>query len=387
MRIAIGVHGRFSAFNIATGLMELEQDIRLFTNYPPSTVERFGIPARLANGFVTHGLASRIAGRVFREKRPEGVESLLHTSFGTWFARQIRNEPFDVAYCWSGVAEEAFRDTRSRKVLNRSSVHIRVQHHLLAAESARAGREIDMPVQWRIDREEREYGLADVIIVPSVSASASFEATPVADRVRVVPLTARSAQWRPAREVVDERIRRVESGERLRILFVGALSFRKGMYDLARVVERMSPGMDFRFTGFVMPECRDLVARLEGRARFDGHVSEQQLVESYAWADILVCPSIEDGFGVVLSHAQAAGIPFIASTNTGGPDLLTMGGKGWIVPIRAPGAIEERLSSCDANRKELGAMVHDLYSRPIQRSWQDVAREVLACFSADRVTR
>jgi alpha-maltose-1-phosphate synthase len=384
MRIAIGVHGRFSAFNIGTGLLELGEDIRVFTNYPPAAVERFGVPAALTEGFVTHGVAARIAGRIFRGGRPDGVEAALHRSFGRWLARQIGNEAFDVAYCWSGVAEETFARTGSQKILNRSSVHIQAQYDLLHEESQRVGLDIDMPGRWRIEREKREYAAADVIIVPSISARESFGGTPVSERVRVVPLTAATRQWRPARSVIEERLQRIARGARLRVLFVGALSYRKGMFDLERVVESMSGSMDFRFTGGVMRECAALAARMESRARFDGHVPESALPASYAWADVLVCPSIEDGFGVVLAHAQAAGIPFIASTNTGGRDLLALGGKGWIVPIRSPAAIQDRLSWCDANRNELSALVENLYAHPVQRSWRDVALDFVQCARGER---
>jgi glycosyltransferase involved in cell wall biosynthesis len=380
MRVAIGVHGRFSAFNIATGLIELGHDIRLFTNYPSSAVARFGVPADLTEGFTTHGVATRIAGRIFRGRRPDAVEAALHRTFGKWLAARTRDLTFDILYCWSGIAEEAFAITPSRKVLNRSSVHIQRQYDLLHEESQRVGTSIDMPGAWRIEREKREYAAADVIIVPSISARQSFEGTPVSAHVRVAPLTARAAQWRPAQGVVEQRVRRIESGARLRVLFVGAVSYRKGMFDIARVVESMSNSVDFRFTGEVMRECAGLAGRLEGRAQFEGHVPESALPASYAWADVLLCPSIEDGFGVVLAHAQVAGIPFIASTNTGGPDLIALGGKGWIVPIRAPDAIEERLAWCDAHREELAAVVRDLWAHPVERSWQDVARDVAACF-------
>src|SRR5688500_12891606 len=303
MRIAIGVHGRFSAFNIATGLLELGEDFRLFTNYPRSVVNRFGVPPERTRGFVAHGVATRVAGRIFRGRRPEAIEAALHRSFGAWLERQTRKGAYDVAYCWSGIAEETFRERGMRNILSRSSVHIQVQHDLLAEESRRVGRAIDMPGEWRIERETREYALADVIIVPSRSAAASFAGTPAADRVAVVPLTASGTRWRPEPNVVNARVRRIGAREPLRVLFVGALSFQKGMFDLARVVKNMNAAMEFRFTGSVSEECRDLVRDLAHHARFDGHVPELQLRESYAWADILVCPSIQDGFAVVLSHA------------------------------------------------------------------------------------
>jgi starch synthase len=40
---------------------------------------------------------------------------------------------------------------------------------------------------------------------------------------------------------------------------------------------------------------------------------------------------------------MACGCPIICSTNTGGPDLLTDGVEGFIVPIRDAGAIAVRL--------------------------------------------
>lgn len=384
MRVAVGVHGRFSAFGIVAALVELGQDIRLFTNYPAFVAQRFGVPASITTGFVAHGVATRIAGRLPVAFKTEAVEARLHRSFGSWLTRQLKTEPFDIAFCWSGVAEEAFASFEGRKILNRSSVHIQTQYDLLAEESRRVGRQIEMPSQWRIQRESREYALADMIIVPSGFAATSFENTPAAGKVSSVPLTASAETWRPEPAVVEERIRRVRAGERLRVLYVGAITYRKGMYDLAAVVRNLNRTMDFRFTGTVTAECRALVAELEAEAQFDGHVPERRLRESYAWADVLVCPSIEDGFAVVLSHAQAAGVPFIASTNTGGPDLLASGGQGWIVPIRSPEAIERLLLWCNSNREEVADMVRELYAHPVQRSWLDVARDVVHCCLTER---
>jgi alpha-maltose-1-phosphate synthase len=150
------------------------------------------------------------------------------------------------------------------------------------------------------------------------------------------------------------------------------------MYDLAQVVERLHTQMEFRFTGVVTPECRELRSRMSAQARFDGHVPEAQLRESYEWADILILPSIQDGFGVVLSHAQAGAIPFIASENTGGRELLELGGKGWIVPIRAPEQIEQQLKWCNEHRDALASDVEQLVTNPVLRTWGDFADDLMA---------
>jgi len=54
---------------------------------------------------------------------------------------------------------------------------------------------------------------------------------------------------------------------------------------------------------------------------------------------------------------MACGVPVIATTNTGGPDVITDGKDGFIVPIRDAGAIAERLEYLYRNpdaRAEMG---------------------------------
>jgi len=63
----------------------------------------------------------------------------------------------------------------------------------------------------------------------------------------------------------------------------------------------------------------------------------------YSQASIFVLPSIEDGFGLVLAEAMACGLPIVATTNTGAPDLITDGVEGFIVPIRNPLALREKV--------------------------------------------
>jgi glycosyltransferase involved in cell wall biosynthesis len=94
----------------------------------------------------------------------------------------------------------------------------------------------------------------------------------------------------------------------------------------------------------VQPDLRDILSRLPtANVEFLGPVPRAQLVDLMSRSHALVLPSIEDGFGLVLSEAMACGCPPIASTNTGGEDLFTDGVEGFLVPIRDPAAITARL--------------------------------------------
>ena len=383
MKIAVGVHGRFSAFHAAEGLLEAGAQVRLFTNYPRTVVQRFGFPSAHTTSLVRHGVAARIAHNLHVHSVPI-VESALMRGFGRWLARGIGEFQPDVAWCWSGVAEETFRSTTSLRALTRSSFHIVAQQDLLAQEAARTGSAVEQPSDWIMAREQREYALADVIVVPSTPAKRSFAPFMDISKVVVVPLTADLRSWQPAESVVRERQRRLLAGEPLRVLYAGNISFQKGMFDMAQVVDKLHGTMSFRFTGNVTGEARGLVKRLSSIAQFDGHVPESRLRDSYAWADVFMFASIHDGFAVVLAQAAASALPFISTANTGAADLIEAGAKGWVVPIRDADAIAERLLWCDAHRDALVEMTGALYENPPRRSWRDVAEELLAVWSVPR---
>jgi glycosyltransferase involved in cell wall biosynthesis len=57
----------------------------------------------------------------------------------------------------------------------------------------------------------------------------------------------------------------------------------------------------------------------------------------------MVLPSVQDGFGMVLSQAMACGCPVIGTTHTGADDLLEHGQQGFIVPTRDAQALTRHL--------------------------------------------
>jgi starch synthase len=64
----------------------------------------------------------------------------------------------------------------------------------------------------------------------------------------------------------------------------------------------------------------------------------------------MVLPSIEEGLALVQGQALACGCPVLCSTNTGGEDLFTDGMEGFIVPIRDPQALTDRMQQLADDR-------------------------------------
>ncbi len=65
--------------------------------------------------------------------------------------------------------------------------------------------------------------------------------------------------------------------------------------------------------------------------------------EGYRSSTIFVLPSLEDGWGVVVSEAMACGLPVIVTEHTGAKDIVDEGINGFIIPSRDVAAIKEKI--------------------------------------------
>jgi glycosyltransferase involved in cell wall biosynthesis len=380
MKIAIVVHGRFFAFALAQALSQQKHEVKVFTNYPKWATRRFGVQSSSVQSNWLHGLFARCCGMITRLIPGSDFSAIVHRAFGAWAAWKLIRERWDAVYVFSGVAEELLQRCRPWAkviVVIRASAHILTQDRLLAEEATRTGVMLERPTKWLISRELREYALADSVIVLSNFAQHSFlENGFAAARLRTVNLGFTPRLGRCTPETCEARCGRIRKGDALRILFVGAFSYRKGIVDFAEIVRACDPNrFRFRFVGHVEPFAHKIQSDLRNRVNFVQRQAQHRLTHHYAWGDIFLFPTIEDGFAEVLLQALGAGLPVLTTTNCAGPDIIREGETGWILPIRSPEAFLARLRWCDEHRDELADLILRNYQSYSPRSWEDAARD------------
>ena len=378
LKIVIVVQGRFHTFDLARELIRAGVQVILLTNYPKYVAERFGIPKENVINCVSHGVMSRLIERTGGWRWKSVFEPFLHSWFSKWAARILRRVDTDAIHVFSGVGEELMSGIPGRplKLLARASAHIRTQARLLEEETARCGQPIDHPSPWRLSREEREYKMSDLIIVNSSFARESFEAEGVPpEKIRTLLLGAQLERFRASEDDIERRCARILAGEPLRVLTVGSFSFQKGALDLLEIAKRVNGRMKFRMVGDVASDMLRL--KKAGPVEFIGRQPQFSLPSIYRDADLFLFPTIEDGYPVVLSQAQAAGLPVLATPNCSAPDIVKENKNGWVLPIRNPGAFVEKLEWCDSNREALARMVRFTYEAEQPRDWAQVASDLI----------
>jgi alpha-maltose-1-phosphate synthase len=98
------------------------------------------------------------------------------------------------------------------------------------------------------------------------------------------------------------------------------------------------------------------------------HAEVLQLMREH---DVLVFPSLFEGFGLVILEAMAQGTVVIATPHTAAPDLIEDGRDGFIVPIRSSGAIATRLTALAEDRDLLAQMSEAARQKAAKCTWDE----------------
>jgi glycosyltransferase involved in cell wall biosynthesis len=72
-------------------------------------------------------------------------------------------------------------------------------------------------------------------------------------------------------------------------------------------------------------------------------------------AELLVFPSLHDGFGFVVAEAMASGLPVIVTSSAGASEWVSPG-SGWVVPPADSDALTAALIDAMSRRSELTEM-------------------------------
>ena len=105
--------------------------------------------------------------------------------------------------------------------------------------------------------------------------------------------------------------------------------------------------------GLAEARCRIAEAKRIGAEELDigryvnflGFVEHERMPAYYAQADLLVLPSRREGFPLVLPEAMASGLPVVATTVGGVPEIVTDSETGLLVPPENPRALSEAINS------------------------------------------
>jgi glycosyltransferase involved in cell wall biosynthesis len=226
----------------------------------------------------------------------------------------------DLVHAWP-LGALATLETAARlgipTVLERPNAHTRFAFEVVRDECARLG--VELPADHEhaynemvLQREEREYGLADRLLCPSDFVVETF-ADRGFDRRRLTRhiYGYDEKRFHPRTEPA--------AGPGLTVLYVGVAAVRKGLHFALEAWLRSPASQDgtFLIAGDFLPAYRDRLS--DALARPSVHVlgHREDIAELMRASDLLVLPSIEEGFGLVCTEAMGSGcVPLVSDACT-----------------------------------------------------------------------
>jgi alpha-maltose-1-phosphate synthase len=274
----------------------------------------------------------------FREARKLSIHRIYDLPIGYWRAnRKISTEEAELQPGWKGTLN-ALSDSDAKCAL-----------------------------------KDQELELADTVVVPSAFVKSTLDMYPGKKSVVVNPFGVPANVSAP-RELTDP-------SKPLRVLYVGSLTQRKGISYLFEAIEKAGKAVTLTVIGRKVGQS-DLLDENCAKYRWIASVPHAEILSEMRQHDVFVFPSLFEGLALVTGEAISQGLPVITTPNSGGTDILRDGIDGFIVPIRDPEAITERLLQFHADRALLKQMSDSARERAGQLTWQGYQARLVSAVRA-----
>ncbi len=172
------------------------------------------------------------------------------------------------------------------------------------------------------------------------------------------------------------------SRKEVRVFFSGNLIRRKGAHWLPSIARGLGKNIRIYYTQGLRTQ-NNLASN--SKLQPIGSVPFKDMANRYRQMDILLMPTVREGFGLVVAEAMACDLPVVASNCSAIPELIDEGKGGFLCPVGDVDAFAEKinfLADSPKLRREMGeynrTKVEKMFALDrMVREYQDLFQEVL----------
>ena len=156
---------------------------------------------------------------------------------------------------------------------------------------------------------------------------------------------------------VDEQLffpKKRSVGKEIKVLFSGNLTRRKGAHLLLPIIDRLDKNITIYYTSGLRERSKLLD---HPRLKPLGNIPHNKMPELYQSMDILLFPTVREGFGLAAVEAMACGLPVVATNSSSLPEIISNKEGGFLCELGDIGLFSEAIQTLAENtclRKEYG---------------------------------
>jgi glycosyltransferase involved in cell wall biosynthesis len=223
----------------------------------------------------------------------------------------------------------------------------------------------------KLERKRRELELADIVIGPG---SFVINSLPEWSKNKIKIISPFGSPEINLELLLNNK----DKNRPLRVLFVGSMGQRKGLGDLFYAMNQLKgTPVELLVLGSLLAPIEFYNSQLANFTHESGR-SNEEVLKLMRTCDVFCLPSIVEGRALVMQEAMSQGLPIIITPNTGGEDLVIEGETGFVVPIRSPNAIAEKIKWFVENRDQVIVMGEKAAKHAQNYSWDNYGEIIIA---------
>ncbi|MEP6821114.1 MAG: glycosyltransferase family 4 protein [Chthoniobacterales bacterium] len=362
-----------------------------FLSFLPKSAGRraYDLPAQKIRAYPAREMVRLLAGALRIPVRHEHgwasidqVWAALDGKAARYLSANKQQEQIGAVYAYEDCALRSFTAARAlgvRRIYDLPIAYYETAQRILREEAERypdweptLGGTRDS--KEKLARKKRELELAELVICPS-----NFVLDSLPERARQEKQCVMAPFGSP---VSATKSAPSKSSAPLRVLFAGALTQRKGLADLFAAMRLIdSANVELVVMGSLLRPLSWYREQFPN-FRYEPPRPHGEVLRLMGTCDVFVLPSLVEGRALVQQEAMASGLPLIATRNAGGDDLIEDGETGFLVPIRSPEALAEKINWCAGHRERICGMGIAAQRRAAQLSWRGYGETILAAIQA-----
>lgn len=376
MNISIIVGGRFHAFDLARELNNNNHLNQLISTYPKFFIKKnYNINKEKVESIYLKEIVQRsFINKIYN------FDNKLIDYFDFRASKLIKFDDLDILIGWSSFSLKSFlvaKKYKCIKILERGSTHIEFQDKIVN-EEYKIHKIKPKPISKHIiEKEKKEYEIADFITVPTEFAKKTFlEKGFSENKIIKIPYGVSLSEFNSKNKK--------KKYTKFRIIYTGSVSVRKGIiYLLSAFTQLNLKDSELLIIGNIDDEIQHLIKKFRSNKDiiFKNSVKQSELSEYYLTSNLFVTCSIEEGLSMVQLQAMSCGLPLICTANSGGEEIIKNDVDGYVIPIRDLDALKKKILFLYNNQSICNKM-GKLAQLKVQRdfSWESYGKNVIATY-------
>ena len=365
--------GTFHYFDLAKALYKKKQLTKIVTGYPLFKLKKFNLPNQYIKSFSFYQIIMRIFLKF--QINPSNF-FLRNINFKNFLKLdEISSNYLDQSQIFLALSGTGlntgikFRKHNKIYICERASSHISFAINILKKEYKKFGinYEVDRKI---IDREIEEYKSANFILVPSRFVQKTFEQYGLYN-TKIINFASNN-------KIFYFKKKRNFHSKNFKIIFVGALSLRKGVHYLVEAFNQLKiKNIELHLIGSNTSDFKLIKDKFSHPNIFlYGHKTQSEINDLLNKSHLFVMPSLEEGAAISVAQAMYTGLPVIVTENTGWKENVNKYNTGYVVRPMNSSSIQKKIYYLYNHRSKLEIFSKNSLKFSKNRNWDTYVKDL-----------